>query len=123
MTKYKIMIVDDSELMLEIYKNALQTAGFEVITRNTPFGTAALIASEKPDLVLLDIFMPALSGDRLVEVVKKDKGIKKTKIVLFSNRPEGELESVASACGADGFIQKTGDYMEVVRKVRSLIEG
>ena len=121
MTRQKVMIVDDSDLVLEIYKNALESAGFEVITRNTPFGTASLISSEKPNLVLLDIFMPALSGDKLVELVRKDKNIKNTKLLLFSDRPVDELKSVSATCGADGFIQKTRDHMDVVRKVQSWI--
>lgn len=118
MRKQKILIVDDSELVLEIYKNTLQTAGFEVITRSTPFGTASVIANEKPNLVLLDIFMPGLSGDRLAGVVKRDKGIRDTKILLFSDRPADELQSISSSCGADGFIQKTRDHQELVRKIR-----
>lgn len=121
MTKQKVLIVDDSDLVLEIYKNALESAGFEVITRNTPFGTASLISSEKPNLVLLDIFMPALSGDKLVELVRKDKNIQNTKLLLFSDRPVDELKSVSATCGADGFIQKTRDHMDVVRKVQSWI--
>lgn len=121
MTRQKVLIVDDSDLVLEIYKNALESAGFEVITRNTPFGTASLISSEKPNLVLLDIFMPALSGDKLVELVRKDKNIQNTKLLLFSDRPVDELKSVSATCGADGFIQKTRDHMDVVRKVQSWI--
>lgn len=121
MTRQKVLIVDDSDLVLEIYKNALESAGFEVITRNTPFGTASLISSEKPNLVLLDIFMPALSGDKLVELVRKDKNIQNTKLLLFSDRPVDELRSVSETCGADGFIQKTRDHMDVVRKVQSWI--
>ncbi len=71
MTRQKILIVDDSDLVLEIYKEVLESADFEVITRNTPFGTASIIATEKPNLVLIDLFMPALSGDKLVELLRK----------------------------------------------------
>ena len=121
MTRKKVLIVDDSDLVLEIYKDLLESAGFKVITSNTPFGTASIIATEKPNLVLIDLFMPGLSGDKLVEVVRKDKNIQNTKLVLFSNRPSDELKSISASCGADGFIQKTGDHMEVVRNVRSWI--
>ncbi len=121
MTRQKILIVDDSDLVLEIYKEVLESADFEVITRNTPFGTASIIATEKPNLVLIDLFMPALSGDKLVELLRKDKNIQNTKLILFSNRPSDELKSISASCGADGFIQKTGDHMEVVRNVRSWI--
>lgn len=121
MTRQKILIVDDSDLVLEIYKEVLESADFEVITRNTPFGTASIIATEKPNLALIDLFMPALSGDKLVELLRKDKNIQDTKLILFSNRPSDELRSISASCGADGFIQKTGDHMEVVRNVRSWI--
>lgn len=121
MTRQKILIVDDSDLVLEIYKEVLESADFEVITRNTPFGTASIIATEKPNLVLIDLFMPALPGDKLVELLRKDKNIQNTKLILFSNRPSDELKSISASCGADGFIQKTGDHMEVVRNVRSWI--
>jgi len=121
MTRQKVLIVDDSDLILEIYKNLLESADFEVITSNTPFGTASIIATEKPNLVLIDLFMPALSGDKLVELVRKDKNIQNTKLILFSSRPSDELKSISASCGADGFIQKKGDHMEVVRNVRSWI--
>lgn len=121
MTRQKILIVDDSDLVLEIYKNLLEASGFEVITSNTPFGTISLISSEKPNLVLIDLFMPGLSGDNLVKVVRRDKNIQNTKLLLFSNRPVDELKSIAAFCGADGFIQKIGDHIEVVRNVRSWI--
>ena len=121
MTRQKILIVDDSDLILEIYKNLLEASGFEVITSNTPFGTASLIANEKPNLVLIDLFLPGLSGDKLVELLRKDNNIQNTKLILFSNRPSDELKSISASCGADGFIQKIGDHIEVVRNVRSWI--
>lgn len=58
----EILIVDDSALILELYRDVFEAAGFEVITRNTPFGTSSTIAAKKPDIVLLDVFMPALQG-------------------------------------------------------------
>lgn len=122
MTKAKILIVDDSELVLEIYNNVLDEAGFEVITRNTPFGTSSIIATEKPNLVLIDIFMPALSGDKLVEIVRRDdKDIKNTKVLLFSDRPLDELKSISASCGANGFIRKTGNHKELIQNIRTWI--
>lgn len=121
MEKQKVLIVDDSLLILEIYKNILESEGFEVITSNTPFGTVSLIASEKPNIVLLDVFMPGLSGDRLVTVVRKDKNLNNTKLLLFSDRPAEELQSITTSCNADGFIRKSRDHTEVAQSVRSWI--
>lgn len=121
MEKQKVLIVDDSLLILEIYKNILESEGFEVVTSNTPFGTVSLIASEKPNIVLLDVFMPGLSGDRLVTVVRKDKNLNNTKLLLFSDRPAEELQSITTSCNADGFIRKSRDHIEVAQSVRSWI--
>lgn len=121
MDKKKILIIDDSELVLEIYSDLLKSRGFDVVTRNTPFGTAAAISSERPHLVLLDIFMPGLAGNKLVEAIRMCNTIKDTTILLFSDRPIAELESVASSCGADGFLRKTKDHEDFVGRMMSYL--
>lgn len=117
MNKGKIMIVDDSEMILEIVRLVLEDAGYEVVTRDTPFGTAAAVSVEKPDLLLLDVSMPALTGDKIVEVVRNNEKLKHTKVCLFSDRSELELNRIVSECGADGYIQKTDDENKLVEQV------
>jgi len=117
MNKGKIMIVDDSELILEMVKCILEDAGYQVVTRDTPFGTAVAAAAEKPDLILLDVAMPALSGNKIVEVVKENHKLQDVKVCLFSDRSIRELNNLVSSCGADGFIQKTDDDNDFVRQV------
>ena len=56
------MVVDDSELVCRALSRALGAEGFEVVTRLNPIGTGAAIARERPDVVLLDVSMPALDG-------------------------------------------------------------
>jgi len=117
MSKGKVMVVDDSEMILEIVKLVLEDAGYEVVTRSSPFGTAAAVSVEKPDLLLLDVSMPALSGDKIVEVVRNNEKLKNTKVCLFSDRSEIELNKIVFACGADGFIQKTDDEEKLASQV------
>lgn len=117
MSKGKVMIVDDSEMILEMVKCILEDAGYEVVTRDSPFGTAVAVATEKPDLILLDVAMPALSGNKIVEVVKDNHKLKDVKVCLFSDRSRRELSELVSSCGADGFIQKTDDDDDFVRQV------
>lgn len=117
MSKRKIMIVDDSEMILEMVKCILEEAGYEVVTRDSPFGTAVAASTEKPDLILLDVSMPALSGDRIVEVVKDNQKLKDVKVCLFSDRSIRELNELVLSCGADGFIQKTDNDDDFVRQV------
>jgi len=123
MNKGKVMVVDDSEMILEVVKCVLEEAGYEVVTRATPFGTAAAVSVEKPDLLLLDVSMPALSGDKIVEVVRNNEKLKNTKVCLFSDRSELELNKIVSACGADGFIQKTDDEEKLISQVGGWLKG
>ena len=73
----KIMIIDDSEIILDITKSILEAANFKVVTRNSPFGSTNAFVREKPDLVLLDVSMPALSGDSIVTLAKSDETLTK----------------------------------------------
>ena len=122
MSKSKVMIVDDDNLMLQITGDALEEAGFDVIRRSNPLGTTAAIRKESPDCIIVDVNMPGLSGDRLVELIKKNSKIN-IKIILHSDRAEVELQKIAEESGADGFIKKDGDHIEMLRKVQSLISN
>ena len=117
----KVLVVDDSEIVLDATRLVLEYSGFEVLTSPTPFGTQTTIASELPDLVLLDVTMPALRGDALVEMIRASKGVRSTRIVLHSDRSAGELGELVSRCGADGFICKTSDHDELVRQVKTWV--
>ncbi len=116
----KIMIVDDCEIALEAAKIHLEDAGFKVITRNNPLGTASAILSENPHSVLLDVSMPSLSGDSIVKLVKNNYE-KDIKIILHSAKDEDELAALTEECGADGYIKKTGNGSDFIRQVNLMI--
>ena len=116
-----IVIVDDSELTLDRVRSILEKAGHRVVTVNSPFGTSAAIVREKPDLVLIDVAMPALSGDVLVSIARRRAGSEATKIVLHSSANATELSAKAVACGANGFIQKTADPVTFLRQVEGFL--
>jgi two-component system NtrC family sensor kinase len=105
----RILVIDDSAIALEWAKTQLELFGYEVETNASPFGTQALIQNRKPDLVLLDVDMPALCGDDLCKLIKKNPRMAGTAIVLYSSLEETELKRLVKECGADGFIAKTED--------------
>ena len=119
MDKPLILIVDDSEVTLEVTRLFLKDAGFEVITRSRPIGTTAEIFRMKPDCVLLDVLMPGLTGDKITKLIR-ESGIT-TKIVLHSGKESNELRELARGCGADGYIKKTTDKHEFINKVKSFL--
>jgi two-component system, OmpR family, response regulator len=104
----KILVVDDSEFSREVTREMLEERGFEVVLLASTLGLSSTLSLEKPDLVLLDVEMPALPGDQAVAVALRH-ALHRCPILLYSGRPPSELESLARSCGAQGFISKTSD--------------
>ncbi len=115
--KPKIVVIDDSEIVLEVTKSALEGAGYDVITHDRPSGCVALILHEKPDLVLMDVNMPGLGGDTIVSVLGKAAPTSDTVVLLHSSLSAEVLRSKATTAGAHGFLQKSGDLFGLVREV------
>ena len=113
----KILVIDDSEIVLEVTRAALESAGHRVVTHDRAAGCVALILQEKPDLVLMDVNMPHLGGDTIVGVLGKAQPTGDTVVLLHSSLSADILQVKAEAVGAQGFIQKTGDLFALVREV------
>jgi DNA-binding response OmpR family regulator len=111
----KILVVDDSDLCRDLTRMMLEDYGYTVVTLES-------LGREKPDLVLLDVSMPALSGNQIVEVTRQHK-LHRCPIVLFSDRPTGELSALARDCGAAGFIAKTSNAHLLAESVGRFLGG
>ncbi|MBI5478746.1 MAG: response regulator [Deltaproteobacteria bacterium] len=120
--RLKVLIVDDSELCRELTRAVLEERGYEVVTLDGPFGFSRVLNQEKPDVALVDIRMPALEGDKLVEIVSRHE-LHRCPIVLFSDRSEDELARLARLCGAAGFVHKSGDGEMLVHAIERSLRG
>ena len=99
--------------------------GFPRLRRRHSSGIFSFIqtlSAEKPDLALIDISMPALNGDKLIEIARKHRDAN-CLLVLFSNRKPDELAKLAKHCGAAGFIQKTGSAEVLGREVGAFLRA
>jgi DNA-binding response OmpR family regulator len=116
--KGKILVIDDSEIVLDAAQAALEEAGFEVATLSTPFELAAVVAREKPDLILLDVMMPLVGGETVHEILKRREALKGIPVLFHSDRPESELQALVERTGALGYIPKVGDTDRFVAEVQ-----
>jgi len=114
----KILIIDDSRTVQLVARAILEPSGYQVISVQDPHEAPDLVRSQRPDLILMDLEM-SLSGDRLVEVMREEGILGSTKVVIHSSRPCEELQSAVQQSHADGFIQKTSDRAEFLRKIES----
>jgi CheY-like chemotaxis protein len=122
MQRLKIMIVDDDRTTLDILSALLETQGHSVLERDTAIGTTQAILRETPDVVLLDVRMPGLSGDKLAELISA-RSTNPPLVVLHSASPKTELDQLARRCGAAAAIEKTSDPKEFLRRFEMAVAG
>jgi two-component system chemotaxis response regulator CheY len=112
-----VLVIDDSEIVLESVRTTLEDAGFIVTTRSMAYGSSWEILERKPDVVLVDVNMPGLSGQDIVAIARARADLGKTRVLLFSSEPPEKLEALARGCGAHGWIRKTADHAELAEAV------
>lgn len=113
----KILVIDDSELVLEITKDALEESGYQVLTNSSWVEVNATIRAERPDMILLDLMMPSIKGESLCEILKKSSFGRDIPIIIFSTKEEAEIKRLAEAAGADGYIVKRMNKKDIVESV------
>lgn len=104
-----VLVVDDDPIVLEVTRARLERAGWAVTVRDQALGTAQWIATHRPEIVLLDVGMPALTGDALMAVLHRHDLDQDVGIILHSGLGSDELSTLKDSTGALGAIQKTGN--------------
>jgi two-component system, OmpR family, response regulator len=112
----KVLVVDDDEIHLRVTREILLDEGFEVVTHQCSFGVVALASKFQPDLILLDVNMPALSGDRLASLLREHEHTRNIQIVFYSSDDEDSLTDIVKTCNVRGYICK-GDIVSLKNKI------
>ncbi len=119
----KILIIDDDERLANAAARTFRLRGYEAVVTTTPFGFTKMINEQEPDLVLVDVKMPALSGDSLVRVVRNAERRHGCLLVFWSSKHPEQLKELVRRSGADGFISKSEEPDGLERKVRELLDA
>ncbi len=123
MESKKILLVDDSDVVLEANRIALEEHGFNVITLDNPYAVPYVVRKELPDLVLVDVNMPTMKGDMVAKIIANYGIHKRAPILLHSDLPEKDLRARAERAGAAGFIRKTPDRAAFVDHIRHWLKA
>ncbi len=116
----KILICDDSELILAKTGDLLRGEGFEVLTSHNAW-VAKVVREEQPDLILMDVSFGTKLGPIAVQALKRHNVSGNAKILLYSGRSDKELDELARECGADGFISKDNSDAEFIYQIRRVL--
>jgi len=117
----KILAVDDEADVLDLIAMNLRAAGFTVVTAET--GTAALqkAQSEAPDLILLDLMLPEMSGLEICRALKRETATAAIPIIMLTAKSEEVDRVVGLELGADDYVAKPFSPRELVLRVKSVL--
>jgi two-component system, OmpR family, response regulator len=115
----RVLVVDDDVMQLELVERTLRSEGFEVMTCSSPIGVTGIVRSFAPHIVLMDVDIPALSGDRILAIARKGAP-PMTRFVLHSASDESVLRRLAKEVEADAWISKSVTGANLVERLRAL---
>jgi len=118
----KVMVVDDEKPICDFVRSFFGERGHQVISVTDPAKAISLVEQEKPQIIILDIRMPQISGLTLLEQIRKID--KEAKIIMVTIVDDIETQKKAKELGADAFISKpfNTEYLEevVMAKIQEL---
>jgi len=114
-----VLIVDDSQLMLDMARHALEGAGYRVSCARD-LGELERGRAGEIDLILMDVQMPEAYGDDVAGVLRGVHGVR-VPIYLLSALPAADLGERARGAEVDGFIPKQGGMPALVERVRTIL--
>jgi len=117
----KVLVVDDYEANLRGLGQLLERAQYRVFTATNGADALQIIKAERPDLVLLDVVMPGISGIDVCLELKRNAETCLTPVVLISGEHERDTRLAGMDAGADDFLNKPVDTEELYARVRSLM--
>jgi len=115
----RVLVCDDSQIICDLAEYALTAAGFQVATRSTAIGLSGVVRATRPDLVVLDVEMPAITGPEACARIRRASPA--TLIVLFSS--VARLEELSRTCAADAWLPKGLGVDALVAKARQMTKG
>ena len=118
--KIRVLVVDDDVDQLMLLERTLNAYGFEVRTHRSSLGVSNLVRNANPDLVLLDVNIPALSGDKVLALARNQAPNTSTRFILYSASDESKLRALALSSGADSYISKSVQGEALARKLISI---
>jgi two-component system KDP operon response regulator KdpE len=120
--KWRALVIDDDDVARELLTSLLVKAGGEAFELPSAIGATRTIFQEQIDVVIVDVGLPDISGDKLARLLRENSRGNDIAIVLVSGRPTEELESLAVVARADAVVSKRDVRTKLVDAVNAARE-
>ena len=107
MSEGRVLVIDDGDDAREFMTRILTDAGHDVVTQASPIGATRTIIRDRIDVVVIDIQMPAMRGDKLARLFRENPRFAGLGVILVSGRPLSELRRIGQEVDADAVIAKS----------------
>jgi CheY-like chemotaxis protein len=115
--KKRILVAEDEDVLRQIYEEELKREGYEVFTARNGKEALVHLEADKPDLIILDIAMPEMSGmEAIGPILNKNR-----KIPIILNTAYPQYQEDLMSWGADAYVVKSGDLTDLKNKIRELL--
>lgn len=121
MANQKVLLVDDTRLILELMKNSLKLSPLEVQTASNGMEALDQIRKEVPDLIFMDVNMPLMDGIECCTIIKEDPFLCSIPIVMLTSMGNEDVKERCRAAGCDDFLTKPIDRQLFLAKARYYI--
>lgn len=114
----KILVIDDDEKLNDLLKNYLSDFGYKVLSATHPERGLQLISSQKPELVILDVMLPEMSGFEVCKCIRQDSDVP---VIMLTARGELMDRVVGLELGADDYLPKPFEPRELVARIQTVL--
>ncbi len=121
MFKKKILVIDDSVLISEMISDILRAENYDVIIAKSGEEGLEKVATEKPDLVLLDVVLPIIDGFEVCRILRADESNNLMPIIMLTSQCSEDDKLTGLELGADDYIIKPFNPRELISRVRNTL--
>ncbi|GJQ52600.1 MAG: response regulator [Anaerolineaceae bacterium] len=118
MTEKTILIIEDEPDAAELFAEMMRVSGFNVLKITSSASAFAMLADKQPDLVVLDIMMPDVSGLEVLQYMRSDPTLERTPVVIVSAKSSPADIKVGLDAGATAYLVKPVGFLELKDAVR-----
>ena len=118
----KVLLVEDDVALREIYSARFSAENFEVASAGDGEEALTKAISEKPDIIILDIMMPKISGFDILDILRATPETKNTKIIIMSALSQASDIEKGARLGADAYLVKSqATLSDVIDKTKEIL--